>query len=320
MIKIQGLSKKYGDFLAVDNIDLFIQKGEIVGLLGPNGAGKSSTIRMICSYLPLTAGEILVNGISVKEDTTTVKSYIGYLPESAPLYGDMIVFDYLYYIAEIRNLPKESRSNRIREMSNLCGLNEVMHKSIGDLSKGYKQRVGLAHAMIADPEILILDEPTAGLDPNQIIEIRKLIKTIGKEKTVVLCSHILTEVEATCDRVVIINKGKIVADGTPTSLRKKTESSQSALQLEFLKGEVLQIKEQLQAIPQVKNIDQLGSDKDLKFTVLYEGDIDLRQTIFDLFDRTENKLISCQESEKKLEDVFRQLTITKSTEKEENEG
>ena len=306
MIEIKGLSKQYGDFLAVDNIDLSIQKGEIIGLLGPNGAGKSSTIRMICSYLPLTQGDIVVNGISVKGDTTAVKKYIGYLPESAPLYGDMIVFDYLLYVADMRDLAQDSKLPRVKEIAKLCGLEDMMHKNIGELSKGYKQRVGLAHAMIGDPEILILDEPTSGLDPNQIIEIRELIKTIGREKTVILCSHILPEVEATCDRVVIINKGKIVADGTTEDLRQNMGGhQQSELKLEFLKGTESEIREAIQGVASVQNITGAS---DLKFSVSYSGAGDLRETIYDLFINTSNKLISCQQNQKSLEDIFRQLT------------
>ncbi|HPA73620.1 MAG TPA: ATP-binding cassette domain-containing protein, partial [Spirochaetota bacterium] len=210
MISVSNLTKKYGDFTAVNNISFTIRKGEITGLLGPNGAGKTTTLRMLTGYLAPTSGTVNVGDYRIDEQPLEVKRVIGYLPESVPIYGDMLVFDYLKFVHDLREMEGDGR---LREIAALCGIEEIMHKSVGELSKGYRQRVGLAHAMIHDPEILILDEPTSGLDPNQIVEIRNIIKEIGKKKTVILSTHILPEVEATCERVIIINRGDIVQDG-----------------------------------------------------------------------------------------------------------
>ncbi len=222
MIEVTNITKYYNDFCAVDKISFKVKPGEILGLLGPNGAGKTTTLRMLTGYFEPDSGEIKIKDFYMPGDTLKIKQLIGYLPESAPLYHNMLVFDYLSYIAGIKGIIKEDIMNRLRELSKLCGLSEIMHKPIADLSKGLNQRVGLAQAMICDPEILILDEPTSGLDPNQIIEIRKIIKNIGKEKTIILSTHILSEAEATCDRILIIDKGKIVADDSPENLKKNT--------------------------------------------------------------------------------------------------
>jgi ABC-2 type transport system ATP-binding protein len=212
MIHVENLSKYYGDVRAVDQVNFEIQKGEVLGLLGPNGAGKTTTLRMLTGFIRPTSGRIRVKDYDLDQNPLEVKKVMGYLPESAPLYRDMLTYDYLKYIADIRGLESEKKFLRLRHLADVCGLKEVMHKPIGELSKGFRQRVGLAQAMMSDPEILILDEPTSGLDPNQIIEIRDIIRKIGIEKTVILSTHILSEAEATCDRIVIIKEGKIVAD------------------------------------------------------------------------------------------------------------
>jgi ABC-2 type transport system ATP-binding protein len=217
MIEVKDLTKFFDTFCAVNGVSFKVNEGEVTGFLGPNGAGKTTTMRMITGYLAPSSGAVTIGGLSIVDDPLSVKRMIGYLPESAPLYSDMIVYDYLVYAAEVHRI--ENQAERIRETAELCGLINVMHKNIGELSKGYKQRVGLAHAMIHDPRILVLDEPTSGLDPNQIVEIRSLIREIGKKKTVILSTHILPEVEATCDRVIIINRGEIVADNRTTELR-----------------------------------------------------------------------------------------------------
>ncbi|MBF0413792.1 MAG: ATP-binding cassette domain-containing protein [Desulfamplus sp.] len=224
MIQVKNLTKYYNSFCAVDGINLEIRKGEILGLLGPNGAGKTTTLRMLTGFFKPTAGDIMVKDISILENSLGVKEMMGYLPESAPLYHNMLVYDYLYYVANIRGIKKDSIPSRLKELSELCGLSDIMHQSVSQLSKGLKQRVGLAHAMMNDPEILILDEPTSGLDPNQIAEIREIIKRIGKEKTIIFSTHILSEAEATCDRIVIINKGKIVADDSTQTLKSRAAS------------------------------------------------------------------------------------------------
>ncbi len=232
MIKIENLTKYYGELKAVDSVSFEIQKGEILGLLGPNGAGKTTIYRILTGYLSPTSGSIKVKDLNIYDDLIEIKKLIGYLPEAAPIYQDMLVFDYLNYIADIRRVEKEKKLAHLRDLADLCSLNEVMHFSINELSKGYRQRVGIAHALMGDPEILVLDEPTSGLDPNQIVETRDIIRRIGKEKTIVFSTHILSEAEATCDRVVIINRGKIVADDTVDGLRKslKLESFEEIFQ------------------------------------------------------------------------------------------
>ena len=224
MIHVENLTKYYNQLCAVDQINFDIQKGEILGLLGPNGAGKTTTLRMLTGYLQPSSGSINIKGLSIDKHVLEIKKLLGYLPESAPLYHDMLVFDYLKYVAAIREIDSAQKLPRIRQLADLCGINEVMSQPIGELSKGYKQRVGLAHAMMNDPEVLIFDEPTSGLDPNQIVEIRKIIKEIGKEKTIILSTHILSEAEATCDRIVIINQGQIVADGSTENLKQSLSS------------------------------------------------------------------------------------------------
>ncbi len=220
MIKIENLNKYYGELCAVNNVSFEIHKGEILGLLGPNGAGKTTIYRVLTGYLSPTSGTIKVMDYNIYDHQIEIKKCIGYLPEEAPLYRDMLVFDYLNYIADIRGVEKNRKLSHLHELADLCSLNEVMHKTIDELSKGYRQRVGIAQALMGNPEILVLDEPTAGLDPNQIAETREIIKKIGKEKTIVFSTHILSEAEVTCDRVVIIDEGKIVADDTIDNLRK----------------------------------------------------------------------------------------------------
>lgn len=220
-IRIENLFKRYGSQAAVDGVSFRVSTGEILGFLGPNGAGKSTTMKMITGYIGIGGGDILIGNKSVKAHATELKRHIGYLPEHNPLYEEMPVMDYLRFCAELQGVPRADAMARVHEMIRQCSLDAEKHKKIGELSKGYRQRVGLAQAMIHDPEILILDEPTTGLDPNQIIEIRKLIRELGREKTVILSTHILPEVEATCDRILIINKGRIVADGTAETLRRQ---------------------------------------------------------------------------------------------------
>ncbi len=218
MISVRGLSKTFGSTVAVNNISFDVNNGEVLGFLGPNGAGKTTTMRILTCYLSPDNGTATVAGFDVFENSLEVRKRVGYLPESAPLYLDMDVVSYLRFVADIRGIPRNLTGERIRRMVDTCGLSSVVGRNIGELSKGYKQRVGLAQTLIHDPEILILDEPTTGLDPSQIIEIRELIKEIGRERTVILSTHILPEVEATCSRVLIINEGVIVASGTPEEL------------------------------------------------------------------------------------------------------
>ena len=308
MIEIIDLHKHYGDFHAVKGINFKIEKGEILGLLGPNGAGKSSTIRMLCCYLTISSGDIKVNNISVGDDPKTVKNSIGYLPESAPLYYDMMAYDYLVYTARMKNVPEKDIKERIATIVDQCGLLDVMHKNIGELSKGYKQRVGLAHALIGNPEILVLDEPTSGLDPNQIIEIRQLIKKISSEKTIILCSHILPEIEATCDRVVIINKGEIVADGAIKDLQQKNSLQQ--IDLEFISTDFDTVKNCLQTIEEIGEINlEEKQTEGIPVRVTYNSEQDIRDKIYDVVKEGNLKMVNCKLKEQSLEDLFRKLTV-----------
>ncbi|OGG00425.1 MAG: ABC transporter [Candidatus Glassbacteria bacterium RIFCSPLOWO2_12_FULL_58_11] len=226
MIKIENLTKYYDATLAVDSVSFEVQKGEVVGFLGPNGAGKTTTMRIITCYLKPTSGKVTIEDFDIFEQPIEVRKRIGYLPENCPLYPEMNVLDYLNYIAELRQIPRAERSKRVREMIGVTSIGDVLHKDIGELSKGYRQRVGLAQAMVHDPEILILDEPTSGLDPNQIIEIRQLIRDIGREKTIILSTHILPEVSATCNRVLIINDARLIASGTPDELVSRAQGAE----------------------------------------------------------------------------------------------
>ncbi len=304
MISVSDLSKHYGEVRAVNNISFSIRKGEITGLLGPNGAGKTTTLRMLTCYLKPTAGKICIGDYLVDENPDEVRSIIGYLPESAPIYGDMIVYDYLSYIGRIRGIEDKGR---IKEIADLCGLNEMMHKNVAELSKGYKQRVGLAHAMISDPDILILDEPTSGLDPNQIIEIRKLIKEIGKEKTVILSTHILSEVEATCDRVIIINNGEIVADNLTSEL-KSSGGRESRISIKAGNTDFDSLDKELRTIKGVTNVLK-GDDSEFASAVVIAGiDEEVRPAIFNLISNKGWVMYEMVKETRTLENVFRELT------------
>jgi ABC-2 type transport system ATP-binding protein len=222
MLEVNSLNKKFGDVHAVKNLNFQIRKGEIFGFLGPNGAGKTTTMRMVTCFIPPTSGSIRVDGHDTATDSLYVRRKIGYLPENNPIYNDMTVKEYLKFVAEIRGIKGDKQTTRIKDLFAICGLTKMADRQIGKLSKGYRQRAGLAQAMMHDPDLLILDEPMSGLDPNQIVEIRNLIKKMGQEKTVIYCSHILSEVSATCDRILIINDGQLVASGTPDELTSRS--------------------------------------------------------------------------------------------------
>ena len=241
-ISVKNLTKKFGEQMAVDDISFEVKTGEILGFLGPNGAGKTTTMKIITCYMPPTAGIVEIDGFDIFHHSMEVRKKIGYLPEMNPLYHDMNVLDYLEYSAQLHGLRGPAAHQRIREMVHVCGLESVRHKDIGEMSKGFRQRVGLAQAMIHEPDVLILDEPTSGLDPNQIVEIRNLIKHLGRAKTVILSTHILTEVQATCDRVLIINDGRIVADGSPELLQQEFHGDE-CVPLELRTGAVDPVQE-----------------------------------------------------------------------------
>jgi ABC-2 type transport system ATP-binding protein len=309
MIYVENLTKYFGDLCAVDHINLDIQKGEILGLLGPNGAGKTTTLRMLTGFMWPNEGTIRVKDYTIAEHSLEIRKMLGYLPESAPLYHDMLTYDYLHYVANIRDLEKKEKHTRIRHMGELCGLNEVMHKPIGELSKGYKQRVGLAHAMMNDPEILVLDEPTSGLDPNQIVEIREIIKQIGKEKTIVISTHILSEAEATCDRVVIINQGKIVADGTMESL-KQTASGEALITLSLQKAQKEAVVRELGSVEGVAGVVAGDDDRDvLEVKLTCRSAEDLRAAIYEKIKQTDWVLLEFYQERQSLERIFQKLTV-----------
>jgi ABC-2 type transport system ATP-binding protein len=297
-VEVKGLTKVYGGQRAVDNISFTINKGEIVGFLGPNGAGKSTTMKMITGYLEPSAGNINVNGIDVKKDPLDAKKKIGYLTESNALYYDMYVREYLGFIADIHKIS--NRQSAIGKVIEQVGLTPESKKRVGQLSKGYKQRVGLAAALLHDPEVLILDEPTSGLDPNQIIEIRNVIKEQGKNKLVLFSSHILQEVEAICDRVIIINKGKIVADDKLSSLQQR--SSSSIVRVQF--KEALE-QEWLNRLGAVKSVNKIDT-----YTWSIEtNDPDIVRTELKKLERENNlDIVSLQSESQSLEEIFRSLT------------
>jgi ABC-2 type transport system ATP-binding protein len=308
MIQVKNLTKYYSDLCAVDQISLDIQQREILGLLGPNGAGKTTTLRMLTGFLQPTAGSIHVKDYRIDENPLEIKRILGYLPESAPLYHDMLVFDYLNYVADIRGIENNRKLKRIRKLADLCGINEVMHQPIDVLSKGYKQRVGLAHAMMNDPEILILDEPTSGLDPNQIVEIREIIKQIGKEKTIILSTHILSEAEATCDRVVIINRGKVVADGSTESLKESAVDKKN-IHLTLQNSNFKSVESLMSTIDGINAVTRVEeTDGQLDVQLHCDSSVDPRATIYENIKQTDWVLLDFHQKTQTLETIFRELT------------
>lgn len=311
-IKVENLTKYYGEQLAVDNISFEIKTGEIVGFLGPNGAGKSTTLKMITTYLSPTEGKIFVNGIDADADPIGVRKKIGYLPEQNPLYNDMNVIDYLVYTAKLQSVPKNMIKGSVDKMIKVCGLEEVKHKDIDELSKGFKQRVGLAQAMIHEPEVLLLDEPTSGLDPNQIVEIRKLIQDLGKQKTLMLSTHILQEVRAVCDRVIIIDKGAIRADASPESLQKDAQT-QLILKLTIKVNDKFNQETIKNEFEKIKNVESVKCtvNKDNNLWMLDIQSLesaDVREDVFKKVVSGGLELVELKQEEASLEDAFRKLT------------
>jgi ABC-2 type transport system ATP-binding protein len=298
-VKVEELTKIYGEQLAVDNISFEIQTGEIVGFLGPNGAGKSTTMKMLTCYVTPSSGKAFVSGRNVEEESLEVRKRIGYLPENNPLYTDMYVKEYLRFIAGIHHYDGNV-GKRVDELIDMTGLGIEKHKKIGMLSKGYRQRVGLAQALLHDPEVLILDEPTSGLDPNQIIEIRNLIKEAGKQKTVILSTHIMQEVQAMCNRVIIINRGKIVADSSTEELTNRV-SGRAMVRVEF-KNPVK--AEELKAIPGVLQVEKRQD----QFLIQSDSKEDLRERIFSWAVQHNNAIYELVKEGQSLENVFQQLT------------
>ncbi|MCF7884899.1 MAG: ATP-binding cassette domain-containing protein [Candidatus Marinimicrobia bacterium] len=308
MIRIENLTKYYGSFRALDQINFQVQDGEILGFLGPNGAGKTTTMQIMTSYLAPSEGNIFVDDYNVIEDSFEIRNNLGYLPEHNPLYEDMIVYDFLKFVAKMRKIDDNLIKDRIKEVIEVCGLKRVIHREIGVLSKGYKQRVGLAQAIIHDPSILILDEPTSGLDPNQIAEIRELIKTLGKKKTVLISSHILQEIQATADRMVIINEGKIAADGTLDELMAKFRGD-TLLEMELKNADEKKLESISEIDNKIKIVEIDDSKEGAKLKLEYPNTIDPREEIFEFAVNNEWKILEMSRSRTSLEDVFRKLTV-----------
>lgn len=311
MISVKNLTKYYGDFQALKGISFEIKSGEIVGILGPNGAGKSTTLRILTCYFNPTSGDAIIDGKSILDEENNVKKIIGYLPESAPLYNDMCVFDYLVYMADIQELERSKLNERLHYVVNVCGLKEVISKPIGELSKGYKQRVGLAGAIIHDPKILILDEPTNGLDPNQIVEIRELIKELGKEKTVLVSTHILSEVEATCSRAIIINKGNIIADDTPEnlSLNFGNNDKSSTIKISIKTNDNIEsVKEKLLSVSDIYKVEIEDNFNNTKELTIYSNSEEPRDEIYRFIKSTDWIIYEMTRVKENLETVFHTLT------------
>lgn len=307
MIKVKGLSKNYGSVEAVKSISFDLNDGEVIGFLGANGAGKTTTLKMITGYMVPTEGTISINGLDITNDTHEIQKQIGYLPELNPLYAEMRVYDYLEFLASIRDIKGSKFKDALSRVVEQCGLRGVVHKNISDCSKGYKQRIGLAAAMIHDPKILILDEPVTGLDPNQIIEIRSLIRSLGKEKLVFMSSHILQEIQATVDRIIIINKGEIVANGTSDELM--TSFMGNVLLTMEVKGAKADAVKHIQAsLPNVKFISS-KKDKSI-YTIQYEYEKgkDSREDIFKYAVKNKWSILRMTPKTTDLEDIFRNLT------------
>lgn len=307
MIEVKNLVKRYGTKCAVDNVSFTIRRGEILGFLGPNGAGKSTTMNIITGYLSSTEGSVTIDGIDVLDDPIAAKKKIGFLPEQPPLYLDMTVKDYLDFVCDLKNVTK-NRKKHIAEICKVVKIDNVYNRIIKNLSKGYRQRVGIAQAMVGNPEVLILDEPTVGLDPHQIIEIRNLIKDLGKNHTVILSSHILPEVQAVCDRVIVINKGKLVADDTPDRLSKQLSNDHRLiLRIDGPERDTYSI---LTKIGGVAKVEQLGEKEPgtRDYIVEAENGVDIRRAIFNRLADRGYPILSMRSSEMTLEDIFLQLT------------
>lgn len=307
MIEIKSLSRGFGHIKAVDKISFTVNPGEIVGFLGPNGAGKTTTMRMMVGYLQPDSGNVLMEGKSIFEDPIATSSKIGYLPEHNPLYPEMRVSEFLQYIADLRRMPRSLYISRLEYVIQNCGLENVLNQRIGTLSKGYKQRVGLAQAILHDPEVLILDEPTSGLDPNQILEIRNLIRELGMEKTVLLSSHIMQEVQALCDRVIIINKGRIIVDDKKENLELYIGGSSylnlevEALEPDFADWFILH--------PQAQLVEQVQHDNTALIKMLVPSDLDLRKELSGFIVDKGWQILSLYNEKQSLEEIFHSLTM-----------
>ena len=318
MIEVKNVTKKYGNLVAVNNANFTINDGEIVGFLGPNGAGKSTTMNMIVGYIEPTSGNICINGYDVAKKPEKAKKQIGYMPEGVPLYHDLTVKEFVNYMAELKKVKRKERKQEVEKAIKETGLEDVRNKLIRNLSRGYKQRTSMAGALVGNPDVLILDEPTVGLDPKQITEIRNLIKSLGKKHTVILSSHILSEVSQIWEKVIIINKGNILAIDTPENLEQKTqEKSVIIVTVEDLKGNMKNIK---QLLPQMKKCEKIKENEDgtVQYRIESDESVDLRKQLFDILDKNDITIFELKKVENTLEDAF--LTLVSDNTKNEEES
>ena len=307
MIEVKNVTKKYGKFVAVDNISFKIDNGEIIGLLGPNGAGKSTTMNMLTGFIEQTEGEIIIDGYDMLKKPKKAKKEIGYMPEGVPLYTDLTVKEFVNYMAEIKKVDKKVRKEKVEKIIEKTGLKDVEKKIIKNLSRGYKQRVSMAGSLVGEPKILILDEPTVGLDPKQITEIRNLIKELGKTHTVILSSHILSEVSQICNKVIIINKGKIVAIDTPENLENKVTNSNSVyVTVEDTENKIEKVTKNIKEIKKIKLVQE-NEDKTKQYVIEANGNIDLRKIIFAEFAKENITIFEMKKADTSLEDAFMKL-------------
>lgn len=319
MIEVKNVTKKYGNFVAVDNISFTVNDGEVVGFLGPNGAGKSTTMNMITGFIEPTDGAIEVNGYDILKQPLKAKKQIGYMPEGVPLYGELTVREFVTFMAELKKVPRKERKEKVDKVLYETGIEDVANKLIRNLSRGYKQRVSMAGALIGDPEVIILDEPTVGLDPKQITEIRQLIKKLGKKHTVILSSHILSEVSQLCEKVIIINKGKIVAIDTPENLEKKTDSKNIILlTVEDKKNNMKNIKKDIPEIAEIKFVKD-NEDGTKQYMISSSTEFDLRKKMFEVLPKKEVTIFELKTAEKSLEDAFITLIDTNTKEREQEQ-
>ena len=327
MIEVKNLVKKYGDHLAVDHLSFHVDEGQIYGFLGPNGAGKSTTMNIMTGYIASTEGEVLINGMNILDEPEKVKKCIGYLPEQPPLYFDMTVEEYLKFAAELKKIKKAERRDQIEKVMEMTGIAAMRERLIRNLSKGYRQRVGLAQAILGYPEILILDEPTVGLDPKQIIEIRELIRSLSKNHTIILSSHILSEISAVCDYVMIINHGKLVASDTTENLEKMTMGS-NTLEME-VKGKKEDVKKMLESVEEIQSLEwddkdqknnENGEEHTVSFTIKTDESVDIREKLFYKLAEARIPILKMQATRVSLEDVFLELTENEREDSSEKEN
>lgn len=320
MIEVKNVTKKYGTTIAVDNISFTVNDGEVVGFLGPNGAGKSTTMNMITGFIEPTKGQIVINGVDISKRPRKAKKEIGYMPENVPLYYELTAKEFLSYMAELKLVKRNERKQKVEEVIKEMGLEDVKNKLIRNLSRGYKQRVSLGGALIGDPDVIILDEPTVGLDPKQITEIRNLIKKLGEKHTVILSTHILSEVSQICEKVIIINKGKIVAIDTPENLEKTTrEQNGISITVEDPKGNMSKLKEKIKEIDNVELVKD-NEDGTKQYVITTASDIDLRKKLFEVLPKEEIVIFELKKTENTLEDAFIKLIDTSKQESSASES